>query len=187
MNVKKWGPAAWVFLHTMTFNYSLEPTDEDKKRYSSYFKSNQEMLPCKYCRQSYEVYIEYLPIEPFLETREGVTYWLYRLHDLINKKLFVDSPPFEEVVKKYEKIRAKCSKMVKDGDKEKKYNSCQIKIKTNDELIKEFSYNAIALYKNLADSMIEKLYKSPRNPSKHCLEYQKNNPHHNNTLGYPFI
>ena len=65
-----------------------------------------------------------MPIEPFLKDREGVTYWLYRLHDLINKKLFTKSPSFEEVVTKYESIRAKCSKMTKDGDKNKKFNSC---------------------------------------------------------------
>ena len=171
MNVKKWGPGAWVYFHTLTFNYPLEPTDYDRKRYKNYFSDTQKMLPCIHCRNSYKVYIEFLPIEPFLDDRQGVTYWLYRLHDLINKKLFTDSPDFVDVVRSYEDIRAKCSKMVKDGDKEKKYNSCQMKIKTDDELIQEFAESAIAKYKLLADSMVEKLYKSPKNPNKHCNEY----------------
>jgi hypothetical protein len=177
MNVTKWGPGAWVYLHTITFNYPLNPTNFDKKRYADFFNLNELMLPCKYCRQSYEVYIKFMPIEPFLESREGVTYWLYRLHDLINKKLFTKSPSFEEVVAKYEKIRAGCSKMIKDGDTDKKFNSCQLKVMSNEELIREFSYNAIASYKKKIDGMAEKLYASPENPNKECQKYynKKNN------------
>lgn len=181
MNTTKWGPGAWVFLHTITFNYPLDPNtkDEDEeltKRevYSNYFKFAQKILPCKYCRKSYKVYIKFLPIDPFLDDREGVTYWLYRLHDLINKKLFKTSPSFEFVCRKYEEIRAKCSKMTKDGDAKKKFDTCQIKVVTEDDEIKKFAQRAIDKYETMADEMIEKLYKSPDNPNKHCLEYEKN-------------
>ena len=30
MNVSKWGPGGWVFLHSITFNYPLDPENEDK-------------------------------------------------------------------------------------------------------------------------------------------------------------
>ena len=31
-----WGPPMWHFLHTMSFNYPVDPTDEDKKNYRDY-------------------------------------------------------------------------------------------------------------------------------------------------------
>ena len=39
MNVSKWGPGGWIFLHSITFNYPLEPTDLDKNNYKIYFNS----------------------------------------------------------------------------------------------------------------------------------------------------
>ena len=32
MLVSVWGPAQWHFLHTMSFNYPVKPTLDDKKR-----------------------------------------------------------------------------------------------------------------------------------------------------------
>ena len=29
-----WGPSLWHFLHTMSFNYPVKPTCQDKKEYS---------------------------------------------------------------------------------------------------------------------------------------------------------
>ena len=65
MNVNKWGNPGWEFLHTITFNYPLNPTSEDKDRYRQYFELVGKMLPCKYCRDSYNIYIKYLPIDKF--------------------------------------------------------------------------------------------------------------------------
>ena len=76
MNVNKWGPGGWDFLHSITFNYPLEPTENDKKIYSDFFKSIGNILPCKYCRDSFKIYYKYLPIDHFLDSREGITYWL---------------------------------------------------------------------------------------------------------------
>ena len=53
MNVNKWGPGGWIFLHTITFNYPEKPTKADKKKYTDFFNMVGGMLPCKYCRDSY--------------------------------------------------------------------------------------------------------------------------------------
>ena len=50
MMVKIWGPLQWTFLHTMSFNYPVNPTPEDKKHYRDYVLNLQYILPCKYCR-----------------------------------------------------------------------------------------------------------------------------------------
>ena len=65
MNVNNWGPGGWIFLHTITFNYPLYPSSEDKLKYKNFFDSIEKILPCKYCRQSFEIYRKYLPIEIF--------------------------------------------------------------------------------------------------------------------------
>ena len=38
MNVSKWGPGTWVFLHTVVSNYPLDPNQEDKERIKSFLK-----------------------------------------------------------------------------------------------------------------------------------------------------
>ena len=47
-----WGPAIWHSLHTMSFNYPVNPTQEDKKHYKNYVQSLQHVLPCKICRNN---------------------------------------------------------------------------------------------------------------------------------------
>ena len=36
MMTRIWGPMCWTFLHTMSFNYPVNPTSEDKKHYKDY-------------------------------------------------------------------------------------------------------------------------------------------------------
>ena len=33
-NTNTWGPSAWIFLHTITFNYPINPTENDKYIYN---------------------------------------------------------------------------------------------------------------------------------------------------------
>ena len=118
MNVNKWGNHGWEFLHTITFNYPINPTIDDKNRYKNFFKNVGEMLPCKYCRDSYKIYYKHVPIKHFIDSREGVTYWLYYIHNLVNDKVFKKNhTDFEDVVRKYEGFRAGCAKVNKNNDK----------------------------------------------------------------------
>ena len=177
MNVNKWGPPGWKFLHTITFNYPLNPDVNDKKRYKFFFNSIETILPCKYCRDSFKIYAKYLPIDKFLNDREGVTYWLYKIHNLVNEKVFAKKDKccdFLEVVEKYEGFRAKGCKTIKKDNKEKKeFNTCYGSLKQNREEYKKFAERAIKKYDSIAEKFIKKLYKCPENPNKKCLEYQK--------------
>ena len=173
MNVNKWGPAGWELLHSMAFNYPLEPMDENKKIYSNFFKSIGDILPCKYCRESYNIYYKYIPIDDFLDSREGVSYWLYRIHQLINEKIFKNNIPFEDVVIKYENMRAKCGKLTRDNDLDKKYKTCQLKTKSIDKIYLNKFITKSESYKKKIDDMVDKLYKSDENPNKECLEIIK--------------
>ena len=47
-----WGPSMWHFLHTMSFNYPVKPTCDDKQNYSNFIRSLKNILPCRYCREN---------------------------------------------------------------------------------------------------------------------------------------
>ena len=50
MVTKIWGPVFWMILHTISFNYPVNPTEEDKHHYKDFIYSLRYVLPCKYCR-----------------------------------------------------------------------------------------------------------------------------------------
>ena len=55
MMTSVWGPATWLMLHTMSFNYPIEPSEDQKKYYYKFFKNLQNVLPCRYCRENLNV------------------------------------------------------------------------------------------------------------------------------------
>jgi hypothetical protein len=113
---KIWGPGGWDFLHAITFGYPLNPTDEQREQYNTFFTSVAYVLPCVYCRISYGEFIKTNDTELTkndLENRYTLTNWLYRLHQAVNKKLGVDyHMSYDELVKKFESYRAKCNKQL---------------------------------------------------------------------------
>ena len=173
MNVNKWGPGGWDFLHSITFNYPLEPTENDKKIYSDFFKSIGNILPCKYCRDSFKIYYKYLPIDHFLDSREGITYWLYTIHTLVNQKIYKENTPFYDIIKKYENYRAKCGTISKDGSLDKKYKSCQNKYpnQINIDYLNNFLTKS-KTYDNYIDIRINKLLSSKENPNKKLKKFK---------------
>ena len=93
MNTKMWGPPAWKFTHTVTFNYpeTIDWNNEEhvvlSNKIKTMFVEFQSTLPCKYCRESFKKFLKQLPIEPFLGSRRAFTYWYYCIHNKVNQKL----------------------------------------------------------------------------------------------------
>ena len=52
MKPEIWGPHAWIFLHSITFDYPDNPTKEVKEKYKGFFESLQDILPCEKCKKS---------------------------------------------------------------------------------------------------------------------------------------
>jgi len=108
LSTKKWGPGAWIILHSCAQRYPRNPTEEDKKCYKSFYYNLQYTLPCGKCKESYTKFLKMLPIDFFLGSRRQLTYWIYTVHNFVNYKLIGqghdvgDIPTFEEVYKKYE-------------------------------------------------------------------------------------
>ena len=82
-----WGRSAWQFIHSISFNYPAKPTNEDRIKYSNYFKSLGDILPCPTCAESFKIYTKYIPVDDYLDDIYGITIWLYYIHNIVNKKL----------------------------------------------------------------------------------------------------
>lgn len=105
-----WGPAQWHFLHTMSFNYPVNPTKEDKHNYRNYVLNLQNVLPCKYCRMNLKTNFKRLPLNmSHMKNRETFSKYIYNLHELVNKMLGKKSGlTYEDVRERYEHFRSRC-------------------------------------------------------------------------------
>ena len=124
-----WGFEAWTFLHIITFNYSLNPNFQEKKNYYQFFKNIGNVLPCSDCQIHYNKIFKYIDIKLFLENRYGLIWWLYVIHNLINKKINKQIYKFENLIKKYHTFNqnnncSSCSNKIND-----EYNNIHIDIK----------------------------------------------------------
>jgi hypothetical protein len=167
MQTVQWGKAMWIPLHAITFNYPINPSIEDKNKYKNYFTLTGNILPCKYCRDSFITYSKYIPIDSFLDSREGIVYWLYVIHNLVNQKLYKQLFPLCEVVVIYEKMRAKCGKVKKN---DVKYKSCAKKFykNVNTSIIDKHILNTKKYIPTMKKYIIE-LFNSKDNPNKESI------------------
>ena len=93
MNTNKWGPSGWNLLGTSAYKYDHVITrlpDHHKITlaliYKIHISNTETQLPCKYCRESYTVYIRELPVDqPLIEHK--LNNWMYLLHNKVNDKL----------------------------------------------------------------------------------------------------
>jgi hypothetical protein len=116
MQTSVWGPAGWVFLHCIAQNYPNEPTFEQKYNYFQFFKQVGNVLPCKYCRDSYKKFIKDPDTrlgKSALKNRDSFIEWLYNIHNKVNQKLKVtDIPTLESIKERYKSYRSKCKPTV---------------------------------------------------------------------------
>jgi hypothetical protein len=106
-----WGPSLWHFLHTMSFNYPVKPSKEDKKNYREYVISLQYILPCRFCRENLTKNFKLFPItESVMKNRDNFSRYIYELHEMVNKMLGKKSGlTYCDVRERYEHFRARCS------------------------------------------------------------------------------
>ena len=152
-----WGPGVWHFLHTMSFNYLVEPTIEEKNNYRNFILNLKHVLPCKFCRLNLATNFKQLPLTmEKMKDRATFSRYIYDLHELVNKMLHKKSNlAFCDVQERYEHFRARCTdkpvlfkykklnKSNKNKEKEKekgcteplygKKSKCIIKIVPQDE------------------------------------------------------
>ena len=85
MNSEIWGRELWHSLHIITFNYPVDPTNEDKINYDNFFKNIQFIIPCIKCQKHYRENLVKYPIR--LNTKIDLIKWLIDIHNEVNISL----------------------------------------------------------------------------------------------------
>jgi len=113
-----WGPSAWHFLHTMSFNYPIHPTYYDKRNYRNHILNLQNVLPCGKCRINLKKNFAKLPLcLKDMRNRTTFSKYVYKLHELINEMLGKKSGlSYDDVRERYEHFRSRCSLSSKDQE-----------------------------------------------------------------------
>jgi hypothetical protein len=106
-----WGPAFWFAIHTMSFNYPVNPSHQDKQHYKDYIYNLRYVLPCKYCRINLTNNLEKKPLSLcHMKNRETFSRYIYELHELVNKMLKKKSKlTYCDVRERYEHFRSRCT------------------------------------------------------------------------------
>ena len=110
-----WGPGMWHYLHTVSFNYPVNPTDKDKNTYKKFIQNLGNTLPCKYCRINYRKNQQSHPILlKHLTNRNTFSRYVYNLHNVVNKLLHKPiTLSYLDIKDRYEHFRARCNKTQK--------------------------------------------------------------------------
>ena len=106
-----WGPSMWHFMHTMSFNYPVSPTQEQKKDYMDFILNLRNVLPCKYCRMNLTNNLATRPLKMcHMESRDTFSRFIYDLHETVNKLLGKKSGlSYCDVRERYEHFRSRCT------------------------------------------------------------------------------
>lgn len=106
-----WGPSFWHILHTISFNYPVNPTEEQKTQYRDFVLSLQNVLPCGACRKNLKTNFESMPLKiSDMKSRDSFSRYIYNLHELVNRMLKKKSNlTYCDVRERYEHFRARCT------------------------------------------------------------------------------
>lgn len=128
MNQNIWGSHLWFSLHTITLNYPLKPTDEDKENYKNFFISLKNVIPCSVCKKNYKRHLNEHPLDDQLNSRKDLVYWLIDIHNMVNGEIGKKILSYETVLKKYENVYHKKNILnISDDELEDKdYNNIYI-------------------------------------------------------------
>jgi len=107
-----WGPAMWHYLHTMSFNYPVYPSKEDKKHYMTFIQQLPFVLPCGKCRKNLWKNMRKLPLsKEAMTSRYTFSKYVYDLHEIVNDMLGKKSGlSYQDIRERYEHFRSRCSK-----------------------------------------------------------------------------
>ena len=104
MNQNLWGPKYWFTLHTLSFEYPMNPTFKEKKIYFNVFNSLQYILPCSVCKRNFKKNLVELPLENHIHSRKDLVYWLIDIHNKVNTETGKRIYTYDDVINIYEKL-----------------------------------------------------------------------------------
>ena len=159
MQTDSWGPNAWETFNHVAFGSPIKLDKQDKEHYKSFYHGFQCVIPCSLCKSAYKDLIKYILIDDYLDSRDGLCYWTFVVHNLVNRKLDKTIETLDNVIYKYENLRARCGKK----DDSERYKQCKATLTeyTRDEA--KIKAREICLrYKKIFLKQVEKYYNSDK-------------------------
>ena len=104
LSIDRWGPAAWGFLHTVTFVYPLEPTRADRVALYEYIVAFSAVIPCVECRRHFQSMVERdvtSPSSAALGSRDAASRLAVQWHNSVNARIGKPILPYERVYAMY--------------------------------------------------------------------------------------
>jgi len=103
LDLDLWGRPFWQVMHSVTFRYPVEPTDEHKQRIIMLFSSLPTFLPCGTCSvHFYQTLRETHPLdEAAVSSRDSLSRWMVDVHNAVNQRLGKATVDYDRVAHFY--------------------------------------------------------------------------------------
>jgi hypothetical protein len=111
MRPTAWGPPLWFFLHTVSMNYPVKPTQKHKRDYARFLRSLTDVLPCATCREHFTTVLAETDDPLHYESRDAFIRYVYDVHTRVNQQLeraMPKPPSLAKVRQNYETLRYTC-------------------------------------------------------------------------------
>jgi hypothetical protein len=85
----RWGPMGWITLHSISLNYPVNPTHEDKGIVKRFLDRFAECITCPSCKNHFTtIFANYQRRHPeWANTRFDLFLFIVRAHNTVNKRL----------------------------------------------------------------------------------------------------
>ena len=101
MNVSRWGPSAWLWLHGLSDRLPATLSAKQLQSLVDLSRQLELILPCIHCRHSYGQYYKMVPLEKILTQDRPFRilwdWWLWTIHNKVNEKLEKPHYPFNRL------------------------------------------------------------------------------------------
>lgn len=105
MNTSAFGKIFWGSMFFAAAGYDVNETPKSVKdpKYKQYFRSIGDVLPCRYCRDSYEKFYDSMDIQKYMDMPScGLIRFVYDLKNMVNAKLVTQEN--QALDKEYKKL-----------------------------------------------------------------------------------
>ncbi len=99
---KVWGPKLWEVMHTFSFAYQPNPSNNEKQAAFNFYTSLGPLIPCKTCSQHCLEYLRDNP--PRVNTRDELILWVFNFHNEVNRRLGKRLYTKQELFDRYENV-----------------------------------------------------------------------------------
>lgn len=106
MEIDKWGPKAWGFLHASTFAYPDRPSIALQQKTKQFYELLGDMLPCKKCGRHWKEQLKVHKVQT--ESKDALSRWLVDRHNEVNAQNNKRLYSYDEVCEIYDPDCNRC-------------------------------------------------------------------------------